>query len=30
VLVVVTPGGSATAKLVNEKVLQALGPRGTW
>src|SRR4029079_2434918 len=28
VLVVVTPGGSATAKLVNEKVLQALGPEG--
>jgi lactate dehydrogenase-like 2-hydroxyacid dehydrogenase len=28
VLVVVTPGGSATAKLVGEKVLQALGPEG--
>jgi hydroxypyruvate reductase len=28
VLVVVTPGGSETAKLVNEKVLQALGPDG--
>jgi hydroxypyruvate reductase len=28
VLVVVTPGGSETAKLVNEKVLQALGPEG--
>ena len=28
VLMVVTPGGSATAKLVNEKVLQALGPEG--
>jgi len=28
VLMVVTPGGSETAKLVNEKVLQALGPDG--
>ena len=28
VLVVVTPGGSETAKLVDEKVLQALGPDG--
>jgi hydroxypyruvate reductase len=28
VLMVVTPGGSETAKLVNEKVLQALGPEG--
>ena len=28
VLVVVTPGGNETAKLVNEKVLQALGPEG--
>jgi len=28
VLVVVTPGGSGTAKLVGEKVLQALGPEG--
>ncbi len=28
VLVVVTPGGSGTAKLVGEKVLQALGPQG--
>jgi hydroxypyruvate reductase len=28
VLMVVTPGGSGTAKLVNEKVLQALGPDG--
>jgi hydroxypyruvate reductase len=28
VLLVVTPGGSETAKLVNEKVLQALGPDG--
>jgi len=28
VLMVVTPGGSATAKMVNEKVLQALGPEG--
>jgi lactate dehydrogenase-like 2-hydroxyacid dehydrogenase len=28
VLVVVTPGGAGTAKLVNEKVLQALGPEG--
>jgi hydroxypyruvate reductase len=28
VLMVVTPGGSETARLVNEKVLQALGPDG--
>jgi lactate dehydrogenase-like 2-hydroxyacid dehydrogenase len=28
VLVVVTPGGPETAKLINEKVLQALGPEG--
>ncbi len=28
VLMVVTPGGSETSKLVNEKVLQALGPEG--
>ena len=28
VLMVVTPGGSATSKMVNEKVLQALGPEG--
>ena len=28
VLMVVTPGGPETAKLVNEKVLQALGPEG--
>jgi hydroxypyruvate reductase len=28
VLMVVTPGGSETSKLVNEKVLQALGPQG--
>jgi len=28
VLLVVTPGGSGTARLVNEKVLQALGPEG--
>jgi hydroxypyruvate reductase len=28
VLMVVTPGGAETAKLVNEKVLQALGPQG--
>jgi lactate dehydrogenase-like 2-hydroxyacid dehydrogenase len=28
VLMVVTPGGAETAKLVNEKVLQALGPEG--
>jgi hydroxypyruvate reductase len=28
VLMVVTPGGAETAKLVNEKVLQALGPDG--
>jgi hydroxypyruvate reductase len=28
VLMVVTPGGSETAKLVNDKVLQALGPEG--
>jgi hydroxypyruvate reductase len=28
VLMVVTPGGPATHRLVNEKVLQALGPQG--
>jgi len=28
VLMVVTPGGAETSKLVNEKVLQALGPEG--
>jgi len=28
VLLIVTPGGTATAKLVNAKVLDALGPRG--
>jgi hydroxypyruvate reductase len=28
VLMVVTPGGAETSKLVNEKVLQALGPQG--
>jgi hydroxypyruvate reductase len=28
VLMVVTPGGSETAKLVNDRVLQALGPEG--
>ena len=28
VLMVVTPGGAATNKLINEKVLQALGPEG--
>ena len=28
VLMVVTPGGSETARLINEKVLQALGPHG--
>jgi hydroxypyruvate reductase len=28
VLVVVTPGGPETARLINEKVLQALGPEG--
>src|SRR4029077_20244337 len=28
VLLVVTPGGAGTAKLVNAKVLDALGPRG--
>jgi lactate dehydrogenase-like 2-hydroxyacid dehydrogenase len=28
VLIVVTPGGAATAKLVNAKVLDALGPQG--
>ena len=28
VLMVVTPGGAATAKLVNAKVLDALGPKG--
>ncbi len=28
VLIVVTPGGAATAKLVNAKVLDALGPKG--
>jgi lactate dehydrogenase-like 2-hydroxyacid dehydrogenase len=28
VLMVVTPGGATTSKLVNEKVLQALGPEG--
>jgi hydroxypyruvate reductase len=28
VLMVVTPGGAQTSKLVNEKVLQALGPEG--
>jgi hydroxypyruvate reductase len=28
VLMVVTPGGPQTARLINEKVLQALGPQG--
>jgi lactate dehydrogenase-like 2-hydroxyacid dehydrogenase len=28
VLMVVTPGGPETARLINEKVLQALGPQG--
>jgi lactate dehydrogenase-like 2-hydroxyacid dehydrogenase len=27
-LVVITPGGAATAKLINAEVMQALGPRG--
>jgi lactate dehydrogenase-like 2-hydroxyacid dehydrogenase len=27
-LVVITPGGAATAKIVNAEVLKALGPRG--
>ena len=29
VLIVITPGGAATDKLVNKNVLDALGPRGT-
>ena len=29
VLIVITPGGAATDKLVNRSVLDALGPRGT-
>ncbi|SLN32065.1 2-hydroxyacid dehydrogenase [Ruegeria meonggei] len=29
VLICITPGGSSTDKLVNEEVIEALGPRGT-
>ena len=28
IMVVITPGGSATTNLVNEAVLEALGPQG--